>query len=376
MRSALRPRAAMAAAALSSLIAQHEKFGAPTDVIELLKQEASALPAVTGNQVAVSFLAAPINPADINMVEGVYGIKNPMPNTPGNEGVARVDSVGSGAQSLRAGDWVIPLYAGFGTWRQRAVIGEDELIRVPSDVPVEYAATMAVNPSTAYRMLRDFGNLKPGDVVMQNGANSMVGLAVIQMARQMGIKTVNIVRSDRPEVDQTLRLLTNLGGDVNVTDKYVNTHAFNEVLKDLGPCRLAFNCVGGELVTEMARCMDSHGTIVTYGGMSKRPINVPLDLLASKNMTLAGFWVTEWYKTHARIDRAVMIADIANMIRQKNLTLFFETHDFDDFHWALKRSLEPFAMRKVVLRMDYPDRLVEHDARPASDFEVFDTTTV
>ena len=69
--------------------------------------------------------------------------------------------------------------------------------KVPNDIPAAYAATIAVNPCTAYRMLRDFVSLKPGDVIMQNGANSMVGLAVIQMAREMGVKTINIIRSDR-----------------------------------------------------------------------------------------------------------------------------------------------------------------------------------
>ena len=57
-------------------------------------------------------------------------------------------------------------------------------------------------------MLRDFEKLKPGDVIIQNGANSMVGLSVIQMAREMGVKTINIVRSDR--FDIILLLLTYL----------------------------------------------------------------------------------------------------------------------------------------------------------------------
>ncbi len=84
-----------------------------------------------------------------------------------------------------------------GTWRTEAVAKEDEFIRIPNDIPVSYAATLAVNPCSAYRMLRDFETLKVGDVIIQNGANSVVGMAVIQMAKQMGVKTINIVRSNR-----------------------------------------------------------------------------------------------------------------------------------------------------------------------------------
>ena len=50
-------------------------------------------------------------------------------------------------------------------------------------------------------MLLDFVNLKPGDVVIQNGANSAVGQAVMQIAKTMNVKTVNFVR-DREDIDQ------------------------------------------------------------------------------------------------------------------------------------------------------------------------------
>jgi mitochondrial enoyl-[acyl-carrier protein] reductase / trans-2-enoyl-CoA reductase len=80
------------------------------------------------------------------------------------------------------------------------------------------AATMSVNPCTAYRMLKDFVPLKSGDVVIQNGANSAVGQCVIQMCRAEGIKSVNIVRN-RPDVDQLKRELQDLGADFVLTEE-------------------------------------------------------------------------------------------------------------------------------------------------------------
>jgi len=43
-------------------------------------------------------------------------------------------------------------------------------------------------------MLLDFVQLKEGDVVIQNGANSAVGQAVVQMAKFKKVKTVNLIR--------------------------------------------------------------------------------------------------------------------------------------------------------------------------------------
>lgn len=48
------------------------------------------------------------------------------------------------------------------------------LQKCPSDIPPEYAATIGVNPCTAYRLLRDFETLREGDTIIQNGANSQV----------------------------------------------------------------------------------------------------------------------------------------------------------------------------------------------------------
>lgn len=68
-----------------------------------------------------------------------------------------------------------------------------------------------------------------------------------------------------------------------------------------------------------------------------------------------------------------MLKDIASAVREKQLSFFFEKYDFDDFPQALKKAQEPFRLRKVLLNMDHPDRLKEHDSRPESDYDRFDT---
>jgi len=92
------------------------------------------------------------------------------------------------------------------------------VIQVAADLnPIE-AATMSVNPCTAYRMLKDFIPLKSGDVVIQNGANSAVGQCVIQMCRAEGIKSVNIIRN-RPDVEQLKQELRSMGADFVLTEE-------------------------------------------------------------------------------------------------------------------------------------------------------------
>jgi trans-2-enoyl-CoA reductase len=59
-------------------------------------------------------LAAPINPADLNMIEGVYGVKPKLPAIGGNEGVGTIIGVGSAVKGLSVNDNVIPATPGLG----------------------------------------------------------------------------------------------------------------------------------------------------------------------------------------------------------------------------------------------------------------------
>ena len=63
---------------------------------------------------------------------------------------------------------------------------------------IEQLAMSAVNPLTALLMLNSFTDLEEGQWIVQSAANSAVGGYVIQLAKQRGIKTVNVVRREGP----------------------------------------------------------------------------------------------------------------------------------------------------------------------------------
>src|SRR6266851_1120104 len=68
-------------------------FGAPAQVPELVEVE----PATPGpNQVAVAIEAAPINPSDLMLIAGDYGVRPQLPAALGAEGVGRIVAVGDG----------------------------------------------------------------------------------------------------------------------------------------------------------------------------------------------------------------------------------------------------------------------------------------
>lgn len=293
-----------------------DSFGEPKHVLKL--RDVELPPSLGTRQVLVKMLMAPINPSDVNMMEGTYFIQPNLPAVMGNEGVGEIVDCGSDVKGLTQGDWVIPADTAFGTWQTMKLVDDTEIIKIHNDIPALAAATISVNPCTAYRMLKDYAKLVPGDVIIQNGSNSGVGVSIIQLAREWGIKTVNIVRN-RPDFENLASYLKNLGADHVVTEEFCRKPEMRNLLKSLpSQPRLAFNCIGGQSSSELLRHLGQGGIMVTYGGMSKKPIIAPTGALLFKEIKLFGFWNTNWNRLNrTNIARFEMLADICNLIKSK-----------------------------------------------------------
>lgn len=300
---------------------------------------------------ALKFLAAPINVADLSQIQGAYAIKPKFPAVAGNEGVAVVTAVGAGVSNVKVNDRVIPTQAGFGTWRSKAVAEAADVMKISDKISIEDAATLSVNPATAYRMLQDFADLKQGDVVIQNGANSAVGQAVIQLAALRGLKTINIIRDDG-DYDTTVEHLKNLGATIVCTTDYVGSAKFKELISDLPAPKLALNCVGGPTSLEMAKVLAQKGVHVTYGGMGKQAVSVGTGSLIFHDITLKGFWLSQWVKDSTVEQRAAMLNELAGLVEKGKLRTWIQTYKFADFDDALLAAVNRTTKRKVVLLME------------------------
>jgi trans-2-enoyl-CoA reductase len=265
--------------------AVYETHGNPADVLHL---ESRPWPTPAAGEVIVKMRAAPINPADLNQIEGKYPVRAELPATPGFEGAGVIVDIGTKIKGLTNGSLVI-LPHNVGTWREAVAVNADELVVVPEGIKPVHAAMLKINPMTAWRLLHDYVDLARGDWLIQNAANSAAGRAVIQIARELGYKTVNIVR--RSELIDELRAE---GGDVVLIDSENLRHAVEDAIAG-PPIRLGLNAVGGESALRLANCLAPGSTLVTYGAMSLQPLKIPNGLLIFKDLRFRGIWINKWY---------------------------------------------------------------------------------
>src|SRR5881398_110835 len=265
--------------------AVYETHGNPAEVLHV---ESQRWPTPGAGEVIVKMRAAPVNPADLNQIEGKYPVRAQLPATPGFEGAGIIADVDRDVTNVAAGALVI-LPHNIGTWRDAVAVKADELVVVPAGIKPVHAAMLKINPMTAWRLLHDYVDLEKGNWLIQNAANSAAGRAVIQIAHELGYKTVNVVR--RAELIDELHAE---GGDVVLVDGE-NLRDQVKAATSGAPIRLGLNAVGGDSALRLANCLASGSTMVTYGAMSLQPLKIPNGLLIFKDLRFRGIWINKWY---------------------------------------------------------------------------------
>jgi NADPH:quinone reductase-like Zn-dependent oxidoreductase len=257
-------------------------YGNPLEGLKYVDLPETAAPGP--NEVLIGIEFAPLNPSDLLLAQGIYGVRPALPSVIGNEGVGRVIAVGAGVQNVKVGDRVLAPLSSF-TWRERMVLPADGLFALPPGADPQQLSMLAINPPTASLLLSEYVDLKPGEWVVQNAANSAVGRWVIAFAKARGLKTVNIVR--RAELVPELKAI---GGDVVVVDS-PNVSKEIKAAVGKGELRLALDGVSGPATGVLASTLSLHGTLVIYAAMSEAPMSIsPLDAIF-KDLTMRGFWL-------------------------------------------------------------------------------------
>lgn len=315
------------------------RTGKPAEVIETRSFE----PRAPGpGEVLVRILAAPLNPADLNTIEGTYGVALELPATPGVEGCGEV--VASNDNSFAPGDRVIFLRRA-ATWASHATLAADSLFKLPPGVDPLQAAMLKVNPATAWQLLFGIEPAQEGEWIVQNAGNSAVGRCVIQLARDHGIRSISFVR--RAGLADELRAL---GGDHVFQDDDEGLAAAKQVL---GGARaaLAFNAVGGESALRIMKLLREGGTHITYGAMGRKPVTMPNGLLIFRDIRVRGLWVTRWVERAPAAEVRAVYQDLAARVAAGRLVQPVDaTFPLERFQEALARLDAPERAGKVLFR--------------------------
>lgn len=123
-----------------------------------------------------------------------------------------------------------------------------------------------------------------------------------------------------------------------------------EMKKSSIAARLALNCVGGRNTLQLAACLRDGGKLVTYGGMSKMPLQVPTGPLIFKDISLHGFWMTRWYSWASAEKRREMMDHLIKLVKENRLKApELDLVPFDEYDTAIRRMMQGHNKQLLVM---------------------------
>ncbi|MFJ2814817.1 MULTISPECIES: NADP-dependent oxidoreductase [unclassified Streptomyces] len=205
-------------------------------------------------QVLIAVRAAGVNPVDWKQRTGYRrpgeSADRAFPAVFGNEVSGVVERTGPGVDGFVPGDAVFgrPLEGGYA---QYALLSTDLIARKPDAVTFTDAATLPVAAVTAYDGVGQL-DLKAGQTLLVTGAGGGVGVAVVQIARALGLRVVGVASPAKKE------LLESLGAAHVPSGPDWTTRV-------PGPVDGVYDLVGGDVLAEAATLLTDRTRLITAG---------------------------------------------------------------------------------------------------------------
>ncbi|MFA6286731.1 MAG: NAD(P)H-quinone oxidoreductase [Opitutaceae bacterium] len=191
-------------------------------------------PSPRENELLIEVHAAALNRADLMQRAGNYPPPPGWPEWMGLE-VAGVVLEAPGAGRFRRGDKVCALLGG-GGYAEKVAVPADMALPVPSGLSMAEAAALPEAFATSYLNLCLEGGMKAGDTVLIHAGASGLGIAAIQLAKELGATVMTTVGSE-----EKARFVRGIGADIVVNRRTDDLGA----IMDKHPVNIAMDCVAG-----------------------------------------------------------------------------------------------------------------------------------
>jgi len=316
------------------------RYGGPDD----LTLEDLPDPAPSPGEAVVRVAAAALNFFDTLIIAGKYQYKPAFPFSPAAEFAGTVESLGPGVTGLKAGDRVMG-YTRNGAARQKLAFPAEQLTLVPSGLDFDHAAGLSVTYGTSYYALKDRAQLKPGETLVVLGASGGVGIAAVELGKQMGARVIACASSD-----DKLDFAKKHGADEGVNYAKDN---LRDALKRLGGehgIDVVYDPIGGDFAEPALRSLAWEGRFLVVGFAAGEIPKLPLNLVLLKSCDVRGVFWGSWTERQPKAHAANM-ADILRWAAEGKLSGHVHAaYPLAEAATALKAIADRKVMGKIVLR--------------------------
>lgn len=215
-------------------------------------------PEIGDNDVLVQIHAAGVNLLDAKIADGEFKIFLPyrFPLVLGNDVAGVVVDVGSRVRRFKPGDEVYarPDKDRIGTFAEFIAMNEGDVAIKPRELTMEEAASIPLVGLTAWQVLVEKANVKPGQKVFIQAGTGGVGTFAIQLAKHLGATVATTASAANFE------LVKALGADVLIDYKKED---FETVLNGYD---VVLHSQDSKTLDKSLRVLKPGGTLVSISG--------------------------------------------------------------------------------------------------------------
>lgn len=291
----------------------------------------------------VDVKACGVNFPDTLIIQGKYQFKPPMPFSPGSEVAGVVKEVGAGVKGISVGDHVIAS-TGWGGFAEEVVVDTAKIIPMPAGLDFTIASAFVLTYGTSHHALKDRAQLRPGETLLVLGAAGGVGIAAIEVGKQLGARVIAAASND-----EKLEVCRQHGASevINYTSEDLR-----ERIKQFTAGRgvdVIFDPVGGSYSEPALRSMAWKGRFLVVGFAGGDIPRIPLNLTLLKGCSIVGvFWgaFTEREPQHNQENLEELLGWLSQGILQPHISATYPLERASD---ALYDMLNRKVLGKAVL---------------------------
>ena len=248
---------------------------------DVLRWENIEVGAPGPGEVRLRQTAVGLNFLDIYHRNGSYKLPE-LPTALGMEAAGVVEAVGDGVTDLRPGDRVA--YAGYkpGAYAEERIMPAERLVPLPESIDDRHAAAMMLQGMTAEYLVRRTFAVKPGQTVLFHAIAGGVGLIACQWLKQIGATVIGTAGSD-----EKAELARAHGCDHAIVYSREN---FVERVKEItggAGVPVVYDSVGKDTWEGSLDCLQTRGTLVSFGASSGIPADFSINQLQFKGSLYA-----------------------------------------------------------------------------------------
>ena len=295
--------------------------------------EVAEHPDPTGPDV-VQVLAAGMNPVDIRIATGTFGLeRHEPPYVAGKEGVGRRED----------GSLVYFEYSvePFGAFAERTRLEPGDGYTLPDGLDPGLAVCLGVSGLAAWLGLEWRGRLAEGETVLVLGASGIVGQIAVQAAKLLGAGRVVAAARNPERLERTLEL----GADATVSLAGDDHAAALQEAAGSGGYDVVLDPLWGPPAVAALGAMASFGRLVALGQSAGAEAAVPSAAVRGKPVDILGY--TNYTAGEER--KAAAFAALAGHAAAGRIRVEIERYGLDDVPQVWERQATSPNVKQVIV---------------------------